>query len=297
MQQKVPYKLSLICLLIASPPTNSLTTNQSTSYPNGFSLGAGVGVTSFMTNTFQHVSAANTSDVEKNLAFKYGAMGNIFLGYNKKVRDKYYLGGELGLNLLGATTTSLTNTARGTAVVTDAPQFPTPITFTVTTVSSLSTTTTVSSNSLVPTLDIKPGLFLSPEALLFAKIGMSYNQMVIKSNASYQETGTLAGKAAVKGLQTATSSSDFSNSHTSHLIGLRTGLGFEYLLTEHVGVGANYLYTFYNTAKMGATSASNQVACDTYEGCVVNNKGTYTTAVKSTMSDQEVMLQLIYHFA
>ena len=287
MEWKVP-PLSLIYLLVVCPSAQALLSNNAkASLPSGFSIAAGLGLTSFMTSTTSNTSAATIQKTANNTNNRYGMLGNFALGYNRNYRDRYYLGGEFGVNLLGARKTTLDSIIQNRTTVSHDLDI-------AIVNSALSTATNVSEKIAVPVLDIKPGLFLNPNTLVFARVGMSFNTMDLNASSSYQSDGNVQSSGS---RTSASTLSTFYNATTKQTIGLRTGLGFEYLITDKLGLSANYIFTGYNGVQLNGSQPSNQIACDTFEGCSVDKNGVYTTTQRSTVSVQDVMLQLIYHMA
>jgi opacity protein-like surface antigen len=286
MEWKTSRPFSLFYFLVACPSLQASALDIVPSFPSGFTVGAGLGLTELMTNTSYNTLASTLRQTTNTKNSKYGALGNLALGYNRNYSDRYYLGGELGINILGARKITLNNTTQNSTTVTRND--------TIAIInSSLSTSTQVSENTWVPVLDAKPGLFFGSNTLVFARLGMSYNAMSMKANTTYQSDGQVNDGI----VPFASTSSMFYNATHQQTLGFRTGLGFEYLITHNLSLSANYIYTGYNHLQLHGAKSSNQIACDTYEGCSVNNQGQYQNDTRSKISVQDVMLQLIYHLA
>jgi len=287
MERKTSCTLSLLSLLITCSAAHAGTAGPKPGYPDGFMLGAGAGVTEFMNAGSYRISAGNTGKSADSRSFRFGFMGDGTAGYCRRVHEPFYFGTELGLNIFGTRKTSSSRSTQLSVTVEES-EFETS----VLTHDALSTTTTVSGHVFVPFFDIKPGLLMTPNALLFARVGVNYNQLNVKVQSSYQSSATLISGPNT---QIITTHSGLYASKKKQLIGLRTGLGFEYLISDNVGLAANYVYAFYNSVNTQSTGTSNQTSCDVFEGCHVNTDGTYTASGKSKISDQQALLQLIYH--
>lgn len=285
MAWKASEKISIMYLLIGCSSAHALAIETNPLFPNGFTIGAGIGMTAFIANTTYDTSAVNTLNIAGNRNSKYGELGNLALGYGRHFSDKFYLGAEIGLNALNARQISFSNTTQNSTAVTDG-------TVTTTINNSLSTTTQLTQNRLMPILDFKPGLFLGSDTLFFGRVGMSFNTIDLNTTSSYNSYGQVERN---NNPPSASTFSTFYDSSTRHSVGLRTGLGFEYLVTKNIGISANYIYTGYNRIKLNGTQATNEIACDTFEGCSVDGNGKYKTSNNSKVSAQDVMLQLIYH--
>lgn len=256
-------------------------------YPNGFIFGAGAGVTEFMDSGRYNILAGTTLNSLDNRSFRFGFMGDLVAGYGRRIYKPFYLGSEFGLNIFGTRKTSSSNTVHTGVTVEDAENDTT-----VTTNEILSGTTTVAGNVFVPSFDVKPGLLITPNSLLFARVGINYNQVDIRRQSSYQASGNFR---SVTDVVSTTVHSGLYSTEKKQLIGLRTGFGFEYLISDNIGLAANYVYAFYNSVNTQGTSASQEVACDALEGCHVNENGAYVASGKSKISDQQALLQVIYH--
>lgn len=288
MERKIHCTLGLFSLVVACSSGYAGTDGQSLIYPDGFMLGAGAGVTEFMDAGSYSTSTRITLSSVNSRSFRFGFMGDVIAGYGRHVYKSFYLGTELGLNIFGTRKTS-SHHATQTSITVDDTEF-TSITTTVN--EALSSTTTASGNVFVPFFDIKPGLIVTPNSFLFARVGVNYNQLNIVTQSLHHASATQINADAT--ILNATQSGLYS-SDKKQLIGLRTGLGFEYLISDHIGLAANYVYSFYNSVNLNATGVSNSEACDVFEGCHVSGDGTYVASGKSKISDQQALLQLIYH--
>ncbi|MDX2346465.1 MAG: hypothetical protein QNK11_06325 [Legionella sp.] len=287
------YCLGLLSCLVINPTVQAGTMGDKPGYPDGWALIAGAGETEFM-NAGTYTLAAN--GISKNLgvkSFQFGFMGDLAVGYGRRISNPFYLGSEAGVLIFGNRKTSSHTTVRNTTEVTQITGVFPPSTITLN--GALSSTLTVSGNVVVPYFDLKPGLLVSDNSFLFGRIGVDYNQIKVRTASNYVESGRDESNGVL--LNSTSTSASFASTHKKQVAGLRTGLGFEYLLTENVGLSANYIYAFYRTLGASTAGVNNQLVCDIYEGCPVSADGTYSASGRSKMSDQQVLLELNYHLA
>ncbi len=277
-----------------SPGVHAGAMGEKTSYPDGWAFIAGAGETEFMNAGSYTLTASDMTKSRDMKSYQFGFMGDLAVGYGRRISNPFYLGSEAGVIFFGTRKTSSSNTTSNTTIVTETfraedPPFETAVINHV-----LSSSLTVSGNVIVPYLDLKPGLLISESSFLFGRIGVDYNQIKVRAVSNYGSTGIVVATTERDAVGTSTSAT-LSATHKKQLAGLRTGLGFEYLLTDNIGLSANYIYAFYNTFSTSASGSSSQVACDIYEGCPVNSDGTYSATGRSKMSNQQVLLELNYH--
>ena len=287
MERKIPCTLSLLSLLIAYSSAYAGSEGAKPGYPDGFMLGAGAGVTEFMDSGTYSTTVGHASSSTSNRNFRFGFMGDVFAGYGRRIYKPFYFGTELGLNIFGVSEVSSSHSTQAdvTANIIDDSH--------ITTQEALLTTTRISGNVFVPFFDIKPGLLVTPNSLLFARIGVNYNQLNVRRQSSYQSSSIYEDNAVV--ISESSAYSELYSSEKKQLIGLRAGLGFEYLISDNLGLAANYVYAFYNSVNLQGVGTSNQAVCDLIEGCNVNENGTYVASGKSKISDQQALLKIIYH--
>lgn len=314
MEFKKAFKLSTIFLL-ATAPAIVLAQGQSITPCSfcGWTIGAGLGVTTFMSD--MKSSSSVSSDIintpidngffiqppvlDNNYAvathananvYRYNAMGNLFVGYGLVFPNYLYLGSELGFNLFGANETELPHSI---TTANFASEFGTVV-FNVN--KSLNSKTTVERNSIEPFLDVKFGFLATPTAMVYLRGGINYNDIKIKQKATFQASGVGFDSFLVQPpLDEVSTGYTITNKDSRSAIGYRLGAGTEFLVTPSMGIGFDYVYSFYPKVKSAVSGTATDVACYELEGCAVTS-GTYTAESKATVSDQEVMAKLIYHF-
>lgn len=311
MELKKAFKLSTIFLL-ATAPAFALAQGASITPCSfcGWTIGAGVGVTTFMSD--MKSSSSVSSDIvntpidlvmqpeldhtysvathaDTNV-YRYNAMGNLFVGYGHVFSNYMYLGSELGMNVFGANETELPHSVTSANFASDFGD----VVYNVN--KSLSSKTTVSRNSVEPFLDIKLGFLSTPTALVYLRGGINYNEITAKQTTTYQASGSGYDDFLTKqDLEEASTSFTYTNKESRSGIGYRVGAGTEFMVTPEMGIGFDYVYSFYPKVSKSTSGTGTDVACYHLEGCAVT-PGTYAADTKATVSDQEVLAKLIYHF-
>lgn len=311
MELKSSFKLSLIFLLVSAPASMALAECGVCTF-NGFTVGLGLGANTFMSNVTSSTELVSFDTIDlpeliepigntyNNYAsanvYKFGPMGALFIGYGNVFDNHAYLGGELGLNFLGANETSFRSTPTSVPTITSDDPFGDVFGY-ATYTASLSTHTKITRNTVEPFLDLKAGFLLTPTALIYLRGGLNYNSFKTKTNTTFNVTGIQEAfeRGGEDVVTTASTSAALSSSNKKSNIGFRAGIGGEVMVTPELGVGADYIYSFYRNINTSSSGEAADVSCDTLEGCIVI-PGTITNNTKAKLSDQQVMAQLIYHF-
>ena len=128
-------------------------------------------------------------------------------------------------------------------------------------------------------VDLKPGVLISKNLVVYARAGAAFTRLKVKSSGKWTE---LDSENALK-LQT----SDFS--HNSKVkMGFRVGAGIEYLFLQHLGLSLDYIYSNFGKIK---TSVEAQTS-----GFFDFNQvyGLFRADVKVTT--QTLMMGFVVHF-
>jgi opacity protein-like surface antigen len=217
-------------------------------------------------------------------------MGSLFAGYGHVFPNYIYLGSELGMNIFGANETELPHSVTAANFGSEFGD----VVFNVN--KSLTSKTTVKRNTLEPFLDVKFGFLSTPTALVYLRGGINYNDIRLKQQSTYQASGSgLNVLLTQPPLDEVSTAYTITNKDSRSGIGYRLGAGTEFLVTPSMGIGFDYVYSFYPKVKHSTSGTATDVACYSLEGCVVT-PGTFTSESKATSSDQEVLAKLIYHF-
>lgn len=314
MEFKKAFKLSTIFLL-ATAPALVLAQGQSITPCSfcGWTIGAGLGVTTFMSDMKSTSSVSSDiinepiddgifiqpAELDHNYSvathananvYRYNAMGNLFVGYGRVFPNYIYLGSELGMNIFGANETELPHSVSTANFASDNGT----VVFNVN--KSLNSKTKVERNSVEPFLDIKFGFLTTPTAMVYLRGGINYNDIKLKQQSTFQATGSGFDIFLTQPpLDEVSTNYTITNKDSRSAIGYRLGAGTEFLVTPSMGIGFDYVYSFYPKVKSTVSGTGTDVACYFLEGCVAT-PGIYSAESKATVSDQEVMAKLIYHF-
>ena len=208
MEFKSPFKLSLIFLLVTAPTSVVLAQPYSLCSPctcsfNGFSIGVGLGATTFMTK--ENINAALSSEgpsfgggvatlaetdpvFGNNVAlsassnnYRYSGMGALFVGYGNVFNNNLYLGAELGINIFGANETSHKGSfISNSDVISTSTDFGFPVIGELLTNNGLNSKTKVTRDAIEPFFDVKFGYLVTPTMLAYLRGGINFNNIVIK---------------------------------------------------------------------------------------------------------------------
>lgn len=304
-------KTSLILLLAAAPAALVLAARPYPCTFNGFTLGLGLGASTFMTNNSSDFALQSShpelvadlsipAPISGNMPtytnnanlYRFGGMASLFAGYGHVFEygwlSSLYLGGEVGLNYLNAFHTAQKSTPFNNVDVTST-DFIDDVFGDVLVNSAINSKTHVSRNSLEPFIDLKLGFLVTPTMLAYLRGGINWNTIEVKTSSVYQTSSMDRFGDAMQASATLEDSQAISG------IGYRAGAGFEVLMTPQIGVGADYVYSFYRKVNTSASGFGSDLACDSLEGCRGVNASINNSA-SSHVYDQEVMAQVIYHF-
>lgn len=318
MELKKIFKSSLICLLVAAPAASfaAQSTCPTCSF-SGFTVGLGIGASTLMTSTASNTTVDSAIEIEpgrvtqvfpvpgnvygasgSNSLYKFEAMGALFAGYGF-VFDQYnhtYLGAELGVNGFSSTHTTL-NISNSTAASMSGDSDDLDTTSVGTYNNVLSTKTVVTRKSYEPFLDLKAGFLLTPDTLVYFKGGFNINTLEIKTSGSYSASGSQTSTIDDDSISSAASAtSGFSMKKNRSRVGYRAGAGIEIMVTPTIGVGGDYIYSFYQKVKTSGSAAGSDVSCDVLGGCSTVAATFSSSSKASRFSDQELVGQMIYHF-
>lgn len=132
-------------------------------------------------------------------------------------------------------------------------------------------------------IDLRPGIELSPYALLYGRIGAAFNHIDLKTNSTLALTNLTNPDISITTL----------GAHQSkNVTGLRLGGGITERVSRHVGIGANYVYTNYgHLTAQGVGNVTNLVDAD----FPVVADG-FSRKTKVDVTSQAVLLDIDYYF-
>ncbi len=131
-------------------------------------------------------------------------------------------------------------------------------------------------------IDLKPGYLITRNFLVYGRVGAAFNKLEMQSSGYWYEKNNW-------GSYTYTEDSD---KQSENVVGIRLGLGLEYLFNEHLGVTADYLYTYYGTIDSTLSGIETYYSEGEYD--LHASSGFNFSEVK--VYTQTAMLGLAYHF-
>tara|TARA_R110000868_G_scaffold158036_4_gene385920 strand:- start:88589 stop:89383 length:795 start_codon:yes stop_codon:yes gene_type:complete len=257
----------LTSLVIAS---SAMAAEKATPF-DGFYVGAsgGVNITQFdnlgysttgnrfVTTGTAHTPTSASAHNEKSFT-NTGGVGLIDLGIGQTF-DWFYLGAELYTSFGNRTTESVSASATAEGIHAQG-------------------TGTAALNSFNYGLDFKPGVVIGKNTLAYLRIGAAF--------ANY----TLSAASTSSNAATGQTYISTSGSHSNTVLGWRIGLGVEEMLTAHIGINFDYIYTMYN-GNNATTFVTTNVNT---EGTNTQNEVAGNTSLR--FQDQQVLLGINYHF-
>ncbi len=220
-------KILITAFLALSLPAISMATPSSF---NGFYAGLGVGgATTHHLNAIDTNATADGSSrlrIEKitNLSTD-SLVANLFLGFGH-VWNRFYFGGEASAELMNTNSRNVIRLADdGTSIQHFIRQ-----------------KDKVSMGEIGFNVDILPGILLTPQTLVYARVGIAPRRLKYTSEASTD----------VSSVGTAYNSS-INRSRDRNVVGLRLGFGIMQKLTDRWAIRMDYVYTRYSSS-VGVTS-------------------------------------------
>lgn len=183
------------------------------------------------------------------------AFGDIFFGYGF-VLNSFYVGPEIYFSAGRRPQANLTSQA-----------------FNSHPYELLSTYTMAKLNSWEEGIDARLGWVATPGTLLFARLGVAFNNLTLNSNTTTYTTGTIVPETKL-----------LNYSVSKSLVGFRAGAGLEQKLTPLISVRADYIYTYYGNLSIHGSNYGSPL------GPIIN-----TTKVQ--LQSQAVMGSIIYQFS
>jgi opacity protein-like surface antigen len=226
-------------------------------YHSGFYLGGAIGANQYLANTESNVYAAYESttfslllelgsydDLETE-SKALGFMGQAQLGY-AYINDWFFLAGEIS----GNGTTGSNNLDQDTPYATSNSL---EGTFTL-----LRSDLDIELNSWEPVVDIKIGFKVTPNSLLYARVGAAFNEIQVKEKLNLD----------INYFEAFDVLSSLESTHSDSVVGLRLGVGGEHRFSENLAATLDYVYTDYgsvNVSGMGDSSYYYQGDIETFE--------------------------------
>ena len=217
-------------------------------------------------------------------------VGNAAVGY-QIVRNRLYLGGEVSGTFRPRRDFFL-NDSRSFSHLTELGLPPHSTIY-----GTSHTKTKVSLGCSEFDIDLKPGVLVCKNLLLYARTGLSYTQLKMESFGKWTEFGsegstdvlTVSGFLRISDGNTGVLTATGSSRNRQNKVGYRVGFGGEYLLTQHLGFSMDYLFSDYGKIKTVA-EGSNSGVLDNFSQVY----GVHAPEVKITT--HTVMAGLVVHY-
>ncbi len=209
-------------------------------------------------------------DTLNDRSYDVSGTGEIRLGYGKSFADWFWVGLEIFGNLGDR---DLTVTDHYDSVF--STEDPTDITIN----SDFNNKATVSLNDAEFGIDLRPGVFLTEDTLLYARVGAAFNELELSVNTSFNNE--------FKGIF---DDNSFDNSvhakNSDNVTGLRLGLGVEQKILSQLSLTLDYIFTDYGNI---SANNSNTIPLETGESTTVN------TSSHADVDTHAVMLGINYY--
>lgn len=216
--------------------------------------------------------------------FRDTGTGELFVGYGELLYSKFYLSAEGFLDPFGS---SLHLNQLGTANYDFTNLFADTISNTI-----LSTKSKLSTSSEFG-IDLRPGIFIDNNTLLYGRIGFSYDEIKLKSSSSFN----VATSSNILFPTSLSSFSVLSTSEEQNKFGLRIGGGIEEYLGYNISLTADYIYTDYGHLATNGIGPVNGNALPLLVVVPVVNPTGFVKHDSVNVSTQQVTLGIIYHLS
>jgi len=184
------------------------------------------------------VSLESINTFSKRAVRRNSFAGEIFAGYGCDIWDQVYLGAEIFVKGARATATNVddANSAILTAPATTLSQ-------------DIATQVRTRLRPWEFGIDFRPGFLLCDDALLYGRVGYSYNRASIRTATTYSSSLTVAGVTTAF-----PTNSVIVDSHR-HTGALRLGLGLEQELCDNLTLRTDYTYSRYRKVNTSGSNA------------------------------------------
>ncbi len=208
---------------------------------------------------------------------KNSAVAALYAGYGYVYQDLYF-GVEGSLNYANYNAKSNKTSADSVrAFDSDSPDL---VSFDIN--NSNSTLVKTKLRKLEPTIDFRPGLLLSPNMIMYGRIGATFNKISVTSEINDSSTTTSQGL-------TYPINSSLSAQQNKNKVGLRLGLGLEHNLCDNATIRVDYVHTHYRGLR--SNSKIQRIA-----NVVGDRLTTSSTATVKSISNNAIMLGVSYYW-
>lgn len=227
-------------------------------------------------------------------------IGNLTLGY-QLVREYLYLAAEIGGNFTSEQASKSHTIKSFNSVIVNQqfrgfnPPFQTEMGTT-----AIHDKVSLRKNELI--IDLKPGVTFKDTFLVYARVGAAFNKLLLKSAGSWTQQGGEIDIPTGAQIQPLSYIASFfqpeeafgCSKESSHKVGIRVGVGAEYLLTQQLGVSVDYIYTDYGNVSTYSTGEAHAVISPDTPSIFQHVLG--IDAPNVGMSTQMVLAGLLYHW-
>ena len=281
MEWKTRFKLIFLLAIMTNPLGNAYASVEDF---HGFTFGFGVGTTA-LTADIDRFSGTLPGINSKNKSTKFNPLGILSIGYGSSF-GHYFIGPQIGLNFLGTSEVNVSNSTVLTSSTVGGG-------VTIVDTDSIFSETKIDRHVVEPFLDLRAGFALSRNALAYFKGGVSYNTLTVKNATGINSTVLRLDTETGELIESVQASSRLRFTDTDHRVGIRAGIGGEFMFTPYLSLATDYVYTFHRTLHQDTSGSFNNANC-IIEGCVVESSS-FSSANNTKIHDQKVMAQLIYY--
>lgn len=161
---------------------------------------------------------------------------------------------------------------------------------------NLSSNTKTSLNNFEWGVDVRPGVLVNANTLVYARFGVAFNRMTVNNSNQLSVTYPFGGL-------TTPLTSTLGSSQNKNVAGYRLGVGVEEYICGNWAVSADYVYTNYgsvNTHRVGnvnsATVPLDEDFAPPADTIFLSTPGAFSSSAKSTLYNQQIFLGLKYYF-
>lgn len=237
------------------------------------------GISTTVTKSANNQTLAAQADNHSRHNFAAGALN---IGFGSQLPDSpLYLGGDLIINYAKRNSSASASNARANNVVSTISSGDTTTTININDNEVLNTQAKVKLNSLELDADLKAGIIVNPETMIYVKLGAAFNRLSIDSNSTLVINDAYGNPTY--------SNNALNLSQDKNVIGFRAGLGGECFLAESMTASIDYVYTWYGSHSLNGS------------GNILNTSNatstnTFTNHTSANIRTQSLMLGINYYF-
>ncbi len=139
-------------------------------------------------------------------------------------------------------------------------------------------------NSWEPVVDLKIGFKVTPNSLLYARVGAAFNEITVKSKLNLELDYYFDEQVL----------SSYESTKSDSVVGLRLGVGAEQRFSENLAVSLDYVYTDYGSVDV--SSAGNAASWDDIHDQIIYVEDGLQSDSEVNVKRNVVMLGMNYYF-